>query len=117
MLVVCAGDLVGAWGSQRYLKDYGLNVDLFSGPVTDNEVGLDYLRRGTGKPGHQRAGRSRFSGSRHSTAYGEVSTHPFHGSPWSVINAAEKSASAFLERPATLVRNFFAILRCTHVLT
>ena len=48
VLVVCAGDLVGAWGSQRYLKDYGLNVDLFSGPVTDNEVGLDYLRRELG---------------------------------------------------------------------
>ena len=48
VLVVCAGDLVGAWGSQRYLQDRGLNVDLFSGAVTDNEVGLDYVQRELG---------------------------------------------------------------------
>jgi hypothetical protein len=39
----CANDLAGAWGGQRYLADHGFGIDLFSGPVTDNLVGIDYL--------------------------------------------------------------------------
>jgi len=39
----CANDLAGAWGGQRYLADHGFGIDLFSGPVTDNRVGIEYL--------------------------------------------------------------------------
>jgi hypothetical protein len=39
----CANDLAGAWGGQRYLADHGFRIDLFSGPVTDNRVGIEYL--------------------------------------------------------------------------
>ena len=39
----CANDLAGAWGGQRYLADHGFGIDLFSGPVTDNLVGIEYL--------------------------------------------------------------------------
>jgi hypothetical protein len=39
----CANDLAGAWGGQRYLSEHGFGIDLFSGPVTDNLVGIDYL--------------------------------------------------------------------------
>jgi hypothetical protein len=39
----CANDLAGAWGGQRYLAEHGFGIDLFSGPVTDNRVGIDYL--------------------------------------------------------------------------
>jgi hypothetical protein len=39
----CANDLAGAWGGHRYLADHGFGIDLFSGPVTDNGVGIEYL--------------------------------------------------------------------------
>ena len=39
----CANDLAGAWGGHRYLADHGFGIDLFSGPVTDNIVGIEYL--------------------------------------------------------------------------
>ena len=41
--VFCAGDLVGAWGGVRYLKDLGVAVDLISGPCTDTIVGTEYI--------------------------------------------------------------------------
>ena len=41
--VFCANDLAGAWGGHRYLTDHGFGIDLFSGPVTDNQVGIEYL--------------------------------------------------------------------------
>lgn len=40
----CANDLAGAWGGQRFLSEHGFGIDLFSGPVTDNSVGIDYLQ-------------------------------------------------------------------------
>lgn len=39
----CANDLAGAWGGHRYLSEHGFGIDLFSGPVTDNLVGIEYL--------------------------------------------------------------------------
>ena len=39
----CANDLAGAWGGHRYLAEHGFGIDLFSGPVTDNLVGIEYL--------------------------------------------------------------------------
>jgi len=45
MHAFCAGDMVGAWGGQRFLSEHGIEIDLFSGPVTDNDVGVEYLER------------------------------------------------------------------------
>jgi len=39
----CASDMVGAWGGSRFLERHGIVIDIFSGPVTDNEVGVQYL--------------------------------------------------------------------------
>jgi hypothetical protein len=46
----CANDLAGAWGGQRYLAEQGLGIDLFSGPVTDNLVGIEYLESHLNRP-------------------------------------------------------------------
>lgn len=45
VLILCANDPVGAWGAVQILREqYGLNVDLVSGPTTDNQVGIEYIR-------------------------------------------------------------------------
>lgn len=41
--VLCANDLVGAWGAERYLAERGHRPDIVSGPVTDNAVGTTYI--------------------------------------------------------------------------
>jgi hypothetical protein len=43
--VMCANDLVGAWGAQRVMKQWGLDIDVLCGPATDNEVGQAYAAR------------------------------------------------------------------------
>ena len=44
MLVLCANDPVGAWGAKRILAEqFGLRIDLISGPATDNAVGTRYV--------------------------------------------------------------------------
>ncbi|MBI4616598.1 MAG: hypothetical protein HY720_23510 [Planctomycetes bacterium] len=43
--VFCANDLVAAWGGQSYLARMGVAISILSGPVTDNEVGVDYGER------------------------------------------------------------------------
>jgi hypothetical protein len=48
--IFCAGDLVGAWGGRRFLEEEGIDIDIFSGPATDNLVGVRYLEREFGKP-------------------------------------------------------------------
>ena len=45
MHAFCAGDMVGAWGGKRFLEGHGIDIDLFSGPVTDNDVGVEYLKK------------------------------------------------------------------------
>lgn len=51
--VVAAPDPVGCWGAVEILRrDYGLSVTVLTGPATDNEVGLDYIRTALGVPGH-----------------------------------------------------------------
>lgn len=42
--VLCANDLVAAWGGLAWLRSRGLGVDLIAGPATDNAVGLRYCR-------------------------------------------------------------------------
>jgi hypothetical protein len=43
--VLCANDLVGAWGGLRFLGDLGLDVDCVAGPATDNSAGADYIEQ------------------------------------------------------------------------
>jgi hypothetical protein len=43
--VLCANDLVGAWGGLRYLGDLGLTVDCVAGPATDNSAGVEYIEQ------------------------------------------------------------------------
>ena len=49
MHAFCAGDLVGAWGGERFLREHGIPVDIFSGPATDNAVGVEYIEKAFGK--------------------------------------------------------------------
>ncbi len=48
--ILCANDLVAAWGGILYLEQLGLRVDCISGPATDNSAGIDYINRHFGKP-------------------------------------------------------------------
>ena len=50
MHVFCASDLVGAWGGARVLQERGISIDVFSGPATDNQVGVNYLENELGRP-------------------------------------------------------------------
>lgn len=43
--VMCANDLVAAWGAVALMKGLDLRVDVFAGPATDNSVGVDYIQR------------------------------------------------------------------------
>lgn len=46
--VLCANDLVGAWGGVQYLEERGHRPDILSGPVTDNAVGTSYIENDLG---------------------------------------------------------------------
>lgn len=51
--VVAAPDPVGCWGAVELLRrNYGLPVTVLTGPATDNEVGLDYIRGALDVPAH-----------------------------------------------------------------
>lgn len=41
--VLCANDLVGAWGGVKFLDPLGHAPQVVSGPVTDNDVGTNYI--------------------------------------------------------------------------
>lgn len=44
-VVLCANDPVAAWGGVHMLKElYGIESDVICGPVTDNEVGVSYIK-------------------------------------------------------------------------
>ena len=43
--VLCANDLVAAWGGLLFLGQLGLEVDCISGPTTDNSAGIDYIKQ------------------------------------------------------------------------
>jgi hypothetical protein len=47
-LVFCANDFVGAWGGREILARAGVSIDVVSGPVTDSQMGIDYLREELG---------------------------------------------------------------------
>jgi len=44
-LVFCANDFVGAWGGRELLSARGVKIDVVSGPVTDSQMGADYVKR------------------------------------------------------------------------
>lgn len=46
--ILCANDPVGAYGAKAVFDGRGQRIDLFSGPVTDNEVGCGYIVDGLG---------------------------------------------------------------------
>ncbi|MCC6466594.1 MAG: hypothetical protein IT463_14735 [Planctomycetes bacterium] len=46
--ICCANDPVGAYGAKAVFDKRGQKIDLFSGPVTDNEVGCGYIVEGLG---------------------------------------------------------------------
>lgn len=48
--ILCANDLVAAWGGLLFLGQLDLDVDCVSGPATDNSAGVDYIRDHFGKP-------------------------------------------------------------------
>ncbi|MEO8285094.1 MAG: hypothetical protein ABI670_01505 [Chloroflexota bacterium] len=48
--VLCANDLVAAWGGILYLGQLGVPVDCISGPASDNSAGVDYITRNFDKP-------------------------------------------------------------------
>jgi hypothetical protein len=48
--VLCANDLVAAWGGIQFLKQLGLGVDVVAGPATDNDVGVRYVTNDLGIP-------------------------------------------------------------------
>lgn len=48
-IVLCANDPVGAWGAQQVMAErFGLTIDVFSGPCTDNAVGTRFIRENLG---------------------------------------------------------------------
>jgi hypothetical protein len=49
--VMCANDLVGAWGARELARSFGRDIDIMSGPATDNEVGESYVEDQLGIPG------------------------------------------------------------------
>jgi hypothetical protein len=48
--VMCANDLVAAWGAAQLAVRLGRPIDVMSGPVTDNEVGERYVETELGIP-------------------------------------------------------------------
>lgn len=45
IVVLCANDPVGTWGAQQLLRErFGLEIDVASGPTTDNAVGTRYIK-------------------------------------------------------------------------
>ncbi len=43
-LVFCASDFVGAWGGRELLAQVGVKINVVSGPVTDSQMGINYVK-------------------------------------------------------------------------
>ena len=48
--VMCANDLVAAWGAREVSRQLGRAIDVMSGPATDNDVGERYVEDELGIP-------------------------------------------------------------------
>ena len=42
-VVMCANDLVAAWGAQKLMEQWNIPITIVSGPVTDNQTGTEYI--------------------------------------------------------------------------
>jgi len=42
-VVMCANDLVAAWGAQKLMEQWNIPITVMSGPVTDNQTGTEYI--------------------------------------------------------------------------
>lgn len=42
-VVMCANDLVAAWGAQKLMQQWRIPITVVSGPVTDNQTGTEYI--------------------------------------------------------------------------
>ena len=42
-VVMCANDLVAAWGAQKLMEQWRIPITVMSGPVTDNQTGTEYI--------------------------------------------------------------------------
>ncbi|MCC7290524.1 MAG: hypothetical protein IT449_00520 [Phycisphaerales bacterium] len=48
-IVMCANDPVGSWGAQRVMRErFQLDIDVITGPATDNAVGTGFVERELG---------------------------------------------------------------------
>jgi hypothetical protein len=47
---MCANDLVAAWGAREICRQLGRDIDIMSGPATDNQVGEQYVENELGIP-------------------------------------------------------------------
>lgn len=43
-VVLCANDLVAAWGAKKLLEEWKIAITVVSGPVTDNQTGTEYIQ-------------------------------------------------------------------------
>lgn len=50
MTVVAANDLVSAWGASQKMKEFGIPIDVFTGPVVNSHVGVDFIEHNFGIP-------------------------------------------------------------------
>jgi hypothetical protein len=49
--IICAINPVGAWGMAEIMKSNGIPIHIVSGPVTDNTVGVNFIREKLGLEG------------------------------------------------------------------
>lgn len=49
-VIVCAGDLMAAYGAKQYLTGLGVGIDAFSGLATENLSGSDYIEKAFNVP-------------------------------------------------------------------
>lgn len=50
MIVIAANDLMAAWGAKQKMKELGIPIDVFTGPVVNSHVGVDYIEHHFGIP-------------------------------------------------------------------
>lgn len=50
MTIVAANDLVSAWGAKLKMEEFGLPVDVFTGPVVNSQTGVEFIEKNFGVP-------------------------------------------------------------------
>jgi hypothetical protein len=48
--IFCATDPVGAYGGKKIFEELGKNINIISGPTTDNDVGIECIEKELGVP-------------------------------------------------------------------